>query len=66
MRNRALREDAAGFRRVTLALSPTAIEVLVDYMARSEHTSRQAALNAILERIHGDMFMRQEFMAVSG
>lgn len=66
MRNRAKREDAAGYRRVTLALSPIAVEVLEEVMARRGYTSRQSALNALLERIDGDMFMRQEFMAVSG
>jgi hypothetical protein len=29
-------------------------------------TSREAAINAILERIGEDMFMQQEFLAVSG
>ncbi|CDO34642.1 hypothetical protein SPHV1_1710002 [Novosphingobium sp. KN65.2] len=29
-------------------------------------TSREAAINAILERIGDDMFLQQEFLAVSG
>ncbi|WP_269724310.1 hypothetical protein [Sphingomonas sp. PAMC 26605] len=35
------------------------------YMAPTEFKSRQAALNAILERIDDDIYMRQEFVAVS-
>lgn len=65
MRKRAKREDEAGFKRVTLALSPEAVRLLEGFMAASGHTSRQAALNDMLERISDDMFMRQEFLAVS-
>ena len=65
MRNRAAREKAAGFKHITIALSPKAVELIDGYMAHTEFKSRQAALNAILERIDDDMFMRQEFVAVS-
>lgn len=65
MRKRAKQEDDAGFKRVTLALSPEAIRLLEGFMEASGYTSRQAALNAMLERIADDMFMRQEFLAVS-
>ena len=65
MRKRAKLEDAAGFRRVTIALSPEAIRLLEEFMAASGYTSRQAAINNMFERIADDMFMRQEFLAVS-
>ncbi len=65
MRNRAAREKAAGYKHITIALSPKAVELIDGYMARTEFTSRQAALNAILERIGDDMLMRLEFVAVS-
>jgi hypothetical protein len=65
MAKRAAREKAAGFKHITVALSPKAVELIDGYMAHTEFKSRQAALNAILERIDDDMFMRQEFVAVS-
>lgn len=65
MRKRAQKEDAAGYRRVTIALSPEAIRFLEEFMAASGITSRQAAINDMFERIADDMFMRQEFLAVS-
>lgn len=65
MRKRAAREDADGYRRVTLAISPTGQQVLEEFMSRNGFTSRQQAMNAMLERVHDDMFLRQEFMAVS-
>lgn len=66
MRKRAERQDAAGYRRVTIALSPQATEIVERVKASKGFTSREAAINAILERIGEDMFMQQEFLAVSG
>jgi|GraSoiStandDraft_5_1057265.scaffolds.fasta_scaffold515665_2 hypothetical protein len=66
MRERAKRQDAAGYRRVTIALSPPAIEVVERVKASKGYKSREAAINAILERIGDDMFLQQEFLAVSG
>ena len=50
---------------MTVSLSPEAMLVVDGFMAAKEIPSRQAAFNALLERIGEDMFLRQEFLAVS-
>ncbi|CCW17450.1 hypothetical protein EBBID32_17890 [Sphingobium indicum BiD32] len=51
---------------MSLALSPKAVEIVERVKASKGFTSREAAINAILERIGDDMFLQQEFLAVSG
>lgn len=65
MRKRAARDAAAGFTRQTISFSPRSIGVVEGVKSKHGLTSREAALNAILERIDDDMFLRQEFLAVS-
>lgn len=65
MRKRAQRQDSEGYKRQTIALSPRAVEVVDGVKSRHGLSSREAALNTILERIGDDMFLRQEFLAVS-
>ena len=65
MRKRAQKEDDAGFKRVTIALSPVAVQVLEQFKTARGHTSRQDAINAICEEIDTNMFLRQELLAVS-
>jgi hypothetical protein len=65
MRKRAARQDREGYKRQMIALSPRAVEVVDGVKSRHGLTSREAALNTILERIGDDMFLRQEFLAVS-
>ena len=64
-RKRAKAQSEQGFKRMSLALSPKAVEIVERVKASKGFTSREAAINAILERIADDMFMRQEFAAVS-
>lgn len=59
------RKAAQGFTRATVSFSPKAMKVVEAVIARNGFTSREAALNLILERIDDDMFLRQEFLAVS-
>lgn len=65
MRKRNARQAAEGYKRQTVALSPRAVEVVDGVKSRQGLSSREAALNTILERIGDDMFLRQEFLAVS-
>ncbi|AJR26598.1 MULTISPECIES: hypothetical protein [Sphingomonadaceae] len=65
-RKRAKAQSEQGFKRMSLALSPKAVEIVERVKASKGFTSREAAINAILERIGDDMFLQQEFLAVSG
>lgn len=65
MRKRHSRQAAEGYKRQTIALSPRAVEVVDGVKSKQGLSSREAALNTILERIGDDMFLRQEFLAVS-
>jgi hypothetical protein len=65
MRKRAERQDAEGYKRLTIALSSRSVEVVEGVKSKHGLSSREAALNAILERIGDDMILRQEFLAVS-
>ncbi len=65
MRRHNAAKKAQGYRRATYALSPTAISVAEGVKERLKLSSREAALNEILERIDADMFLRQEFLAVT-
>jgi len=64
-RKRADEQRSQGFKRMGIALSPRSVEVIEAVKATKGFSSREAALNAILERIGDDMFLRQEFLAVS-
>lgn len=57
-----LREDAAGYRRSTYALSPTSIDIVEKIRQRLTLPSREATINAILERIDSDILLRYEFL----
>lgn len=65
MRRRNARLNAEGYRRATYSLSPTSVEVVEGVKEKLKLSSREAALNAILEQIDRDMFLRQEFLAVT-
>lgn len=65
VRRHVERKAAQGYRRATIAFSPLALEVIEAAIAKYDVTSREAALNLILERISEDAYLRQEFMAVS-
>ena len=62
MRRKKLREDAAGYRRSTYALSPTSIDIVEKIRQRLTLPSREATINAILERIDSDILLRYEFL----
>jgi hypothetical protein len=65
MRKLHQRQNSEGYKRQTIALSPRSVEVVDGVKSRHGLSSREAALNTILERIGDDMFLRQEFLAVS-
>ena len=54
-----------GWIRNSFWLAPNSISVLDRVRDRMGLTSREATLNAILERIDNDMFLQQEFLAVT-
>lgn len=46
-------------------MKPDAIKILDEVRDKMGLESREAAINAILERIGDDMFLRQEFLTVT-
>ncbi len=68
--NRAMRKrnatlNAQGFKTSTVAFSPRSLEVIDGIRAKLNLRSREAAVNAVLERIDQDIFLRQEFLTVT-
>ncbi len=65
MRKRNASLNAQGFKTSTVAFSPKSLEVIDGVRAKLNLRSREAAVNAVLERIDQDIFLRQEFLAVA-
>lgn len=65
MRRRSEEYRAAGWKRNGYWLKPDAIKILDEVRNKMGLDSREAAINAILERIGDDMFLRQEFLTVT-
>ena len=65
MRKRKSALSAKGWKITNVALSPCSLDVIERVKANLNLTSREAAVNAILERIDQDMFLRQEFLTVT-
>jgi hypothetical protein len=63
MRRSKQRECEAGYRRSSVALSPTSLDVIERIKTNFRLPSREAAINAVLELIHSDMFLWHEFMS---
>jgi len=63
MRRKKQRELAAGYRRASVALSPTSLDVIERIKTNFELPSREATINAVLELIDSDMFLWHEFMS---
>lgn len=62
-RNAALVEG--GWRTSTIAFSPKSLEAIEKVKNKLNLSSREAAVNAVFERLDDDMFLRQEFLAVA-
>ncbi len=65
MRLKAAKLREEGRTRNTFWFSREAIDVLDQVRETKGFSSREAAINAILERIGDDMFLKQEFLAVT-
>jgi hypothetical protein len=63
MRRKKQREHEAGYRRASIALSPTSLDVVERIRANFGLPSREATINVVLEMIHSDMFLWHEFMS---
>jgi len=63
MRRKKQREYGAGYRRASVALSPTSLDVIERIKTNFGLPSREAAINAVLELIDSDMFLWHEFMS---
>lgn len=63
MRRKKQRELAAGYRRASIALSSTSLDVIERIKTNFELPSREATINAVLELIDSDMFLWHEFMS---
>lgn len=63
MRRKKQREHGAGYRRASVALSPTSLDVIERIKTNFGLPSREAAINAVLELIDSDMFLWHEFMS---
>lgn len=66
MRLKKEREDKAGFRRSTVALSPVALAIAERLQERLGLASREAVINAVFERIDTDMYVKYEFLGPEG
>lgn len=66
MRLKKEREDQAGYRRSTIALSPTAVAIAERLQERLSLPSREAVINAVLERIAHDRYVKYEFLGPDG
>jgi len=65
MRRKADNRRQNGWLRNSYWLSPDSIHVLDTARETMGLQSREATINAILERIGNDMFLQQEFLAVT-
>ena len=63
MRRKKQREHEAGYRRSSVALSPTSLDVIERIKANFGLPSREAAINAVLELIDSDMFLWHAFIS---
>lgn len=63
MRRSKQRECEAGYRRSSVALSPTSLDVIERIKTNFRLPSREAAINAVLELIDSDMFLWHEFLS---
>ncbi|MBB4619809.1 MULTISPECIES: hypothetical protein [Sphingomonas] len=63
MRRKKQREYDAGYRRSTVALSPTSLDVVERIKGNFGLPSREATINAVFELINSDMFLWAEFMS---
>lgn len=63
MRRSKQREYEAGYRRASVALSPTSLDVIERIKTNFRLPSRESAINAVLELIDSDMFLWHEFMS---
>lgn len=63
MRRKRQREYEAGYRRASVALSPTSLDVIERIKTNFGLPSRESAINAVLELIDSDMFLWHEFMS---
>jgi hypothetical protein len=63
MRRKKQREHGAGYRRASVALSPTSLDVIERIKTNFGLPSRESAINAVLELIDSDMFLWHEFMS---
>lgn len=66
MRLKKQREDQAGYRRSTIALSPVAVAIAERLQERLQLSSREAVINAVLERIESDRYIKYEFLGSEG
>lgn len=65
MRARADSYREKGWVRNSFWLSPEAVDLLDQMRDQMGFTSRETTVNAIIERIGKDMFLRQEFLVAS-
>lgn len=63
MRRKKQREYDAGYRRSTVALSPTSLDIVERIKGNFGLPSREATINAVFELINSDMFLWAEFMS---
>lgn len=66
MRLKKEREDQAGYRRSTVALSPVAVTIAERLQEHLGLPSREAVINAVLERIANDRYIKYEFLGPEG
>lgn len=66
MRLKKEREDQAGYRRSTVALSPVAVNIAERLQEHLGLPSREAVINAVLERIAHDRYIKYEFLGPEG
>ncbi len=65
MRRKAIKHRDEGRVRNTFWFTPEALDVLDQVRDNMGAKSREVAINAILQRIGDDMFLKQEFLAVT-
>lgn len=63
MRRKKQRELQAGYRRASVALSPTSLDVIERIKVNFGLPSREATINAVLEMIDSDMFLWHAFIS---
>lgn len=65
MRRKADNRREQGWKRNSFWLTPESVDVLDRTRKRLGLDSREATINAILERIGTDLFLQQEFLSTS-